>query len=211
MRIEEQRARQQHQRGANTVQVADTILENMGEEAEPNLVESVKFIRDTGAEIQKEAIKSERWMDAGGNIVGPPPEPQVDAGDDAEDGLLVEAERQGRTMGKARSAVQAGKKLVNVATQASGGTGVAGIVGQILATVTAVGTVAEVGRRKFKSQDQQRQREREEDERKRQEEQREKDRQQDEKMDTMMGVFNAKMMALENKLTKALNKTGEEG
>jgi len=209
--IEKPRAEAQQQRGKDIVQLTDTITSALPEDAAPAVVDSVQVIRDIGADIEKDAVKSERYAMAGKKILGPPPE-EVLPNTTGEDGVLAQLEQVADTVGKVRNVVNTGKRIVQ-GGGAGGGLGAWATGGGLVAILTAVGTLGEVGRRKLKDQDQKRkadqeaqraehQKTREEAEKKMRELQEERDRQQDQKFDAMMTLINQRMAAVEDAVNR---------
>ncbi len=198
MPIEKERAQKQKQRATDIVQMADSLLD--GGEGAPSvpsdIVPIVATIRDTAQDMEKGAVRSERWSTAGEKIVGPPPPGNIRADTDEELAILAQTEQEAETMGKVRGGLDAGRRAI----AAAGGGGLSSwLTGTGLVTVLgAVGAVAEVGRRKFKKRDQEHQREREADRLERERLQRERDEQQDLKLQMLTTQLNDRMQKLED-------------
>lgn len=196
MDVEEKRAELQKQTGHDIVQLTDTLQDSLPEDSPAAVRETIRTIGELGENVQNNAVKSERAHDAGGKIVGPPKD-DIKPNTPEEDSYLVQAEVEARTVGKAREGFRRAREVVHIAAREGGG-GLTGWVtgGGLVATLTAVGGLAEVGRRKLKRQEEQRKKEREEDEEKHKKEQEMRDAEQDAKLDAMMTLMNGQMEAL---------------
>jgi hypothetical protein len=205
MPVEKDRAREQRQHANNSQQIIDQVAEALPEDTPKDVPATLITLKDIQARIEKNAVKSERWHAAGEKIVGPPKE-EVEINTTHEDAVLAQTEKDAETMGKVRGLANAARGIATVVTGKDSGGGIGGWVtgGGLVATISAVAGLAEVGRRKLKKQEQQRQAERDADEVRRQEEQSNRDKEQDQKLDTLMTVLNTRIAEMERQIKKAM-------
>lgn len=207
MPIEKERAQIQKQRGVDTVETVDVIIQSLPEDSPPQIVQGLQTIRDMGEGIQQDATLSERWTTAGEKVMGPPPT-TIRAGSTEEIAILTQTESEAVTLGKVRDATNTAKKIMSVTTSGGGlmswATG-----GGLLATLTAVGAVAKVGHTKLKEQEEQRKKERSADWEAQRQIQVERDQAQDQKLDTIMTMMTTRINQLENSLKVPSKPSGE--
>lgn len=203
MPVEKARAQDMRERGIEIQQHAQAIKNQLPPDMSGDVYERLSIIEEEGGEVEANAIKSEKWHTAGEKAVGAPKE-EVKPNTDEETAALTDFEKKAATVGKVRNALSAGKALVGGGTAtASGGNG--GLIGLLGGGGTATGVgglLFMLLRKKLKQAEDNRQAERKADEERRLEEQRKRDKEQDDKLNSMMGMMATEIEGLKAQIAQ---------